>query len=77
MISFQRTNTTAAIKQGYQVVPLTIPANTAYTWRRIGTAASGFVTVMNGSDDSLAIGSDIASTINITFVSTFIGIKKL
>lgn len=77
LITVATINTVAPVKQGFQLVQITPPVNTEYTWYRIETACSGFVTVMNGSNNSLAVESSIANTISITFVSTFIGIKRL
>lgn len=77
LIVFEKVNTVASIKQGNQSVNIKMPSNASYTWHRIETAASAFVTIMCGTDDNLVIGSDIASIISVTFVNTFIGIKKL
>lgn len=75
-ITFTTINTVSTIKTGFQTVNISVPTNTNYTWHRIETASSGFVTVMSGSDSTLAVESAIASTTNITFANTFIGIKK-
>ncbi len=44
---------------------------------RINTACSGFITVMNGADIALAVESTIANAVSITFVNTFVGIRKI
>ena len=75
-IAFTTVNTIASIKTGFQTVNISVPANTNYTWHRLNTACSGFVTVMNGTDNVLSVESTIASSVNITFVNTFLGIKK-
>lgn len=77
LVTFTTVNTVANIKTGFQTVNISVPANTDYIWHRIGTACSGFVTVMNGADSVLSVESTIASSVSITFVNTFIGIRKI
>lgn len=77
LVAFTTVNTVAAIKTGFQTINIKIPTNGNYTWKRINTACSGFVTVMHGSDNVLAVESTSASTANVTFINTFIGVKKL
>lgn len=77
LITFTTINTIAPVKTGFQTIAITTPTNTDYIWHRIDTACSAFVNVMNGTDAVLSVESIIQDTINVTFVSTFIGVKKL
>ena len=76
IIAFTTVNTIANIKTGFQTVNISVPSNTNYIWHRIGTACSGFVTIMNGTDSVLSVESTIASTVSITLINSFIGIRK-
>ena len=77
LITFTTINTIAPVKTGFQTIAITTPTNTDYIWHRIDTACNAFVNVMNGTDAVLSVESIIQDTINVTFVSTFIGVKKL
>ena len=76
LITFTTINTVATVKLGFQTVAIATQANTDYIWHRIDTACSAFVNVMNGTDSVLSVGSTISNTVNVTFVNTFIGVKK-